>query len=673
MNLRNYWDKGIIYKFIMGIIAPFAIIFILAGLIVLLNTRSSLMNAANFELEANSNATALEIDIFFTKYIELTKQMAHNTQSRDMFLSLTPDTKGVDVLDIVNIAVETYDRILADDAFITLVWTADFDSGESVRSGGVIRGLPDYDMTTRGWYTEMMTNRALTITEPYMDSSTNQMVTSIMMPVWHGSELLGLVGIDISLESLAEIMTHNKTGKSGYDILVSKDGVIVFHPESDLIGEAFENSGLDKTIIDAIAKGLPGSYTFRDNRVTKLGVINPIMDTGWLSVSVIPRSELLSSFYLNQILMLTTFSIGLIVLIFISLKIAKIISRPIQEMANMAGRIAEGDLDVMITAQADDETGQMAKSISAMVTRLRDYVLYIDEISSTLNSIANGDLVFQLKQEYHGEFSSVKQGLLNLRDKLSETLHMISATSEQVSNGAKQMSDGAMSLASGSTEQSATLVSLSGSIAEISDQTKETAARTSNASKLAATIIENAEKGSQQMEQMIVAVNEINQANQGINDVIKVIDNIASQTNLLALNASIEAARAGEAGKGFAVVAEEVRSLAVACATSAQDTAKLIANSMEKAKLGTQIADETSKSLEEIVSGINESAKIISEIAYSSEGQASSITNINESINAVTEVVQNNSAIAEESAAASQEMTSQTIVLENLISQFKLK
>jgi methyl-accepting chemotaxis protein len=171
----------------------------------------------------------------------------------------------------------------------------------------------------------------------------------------------------------------------------------------------------------------------------------------------------------------------------------------------------------------------------------------------------------------------------------------------------------------------------------------------------------------------MIAVNEITQASQSIGKVIKVIDDIAFQTNILALNAAVEAARAGQHGKGFAVVAEEVRSLAAKSAEAANDTGSLIANSIEKAGVGAKIASETAASLVEIVSGINESSRIVEEIAASSEVQSADILQINNGIDQVAQVVQQNSATAEQSAAASEELSGQSDMLKGLISQFRLK
>jgi len=247
----------------------------------------------------------------------------------------------------------------------------------------------------------------------------------------------------------------------------------------------------------------------------------------------------------------------------------------------------------------------------------------------------------------------------------------INASTSQVSSGAKQIADGSQSLAQGSTEQAASVEQLSASISDIAQKTKENADMAFEADNLAGTIKSNAEKGSLQMDEMMAAVKDINQASQSISKVIKVIDDIAFQTNILSLNAAVEAARAGQHGKGFAVVAEEVRNLSAKSAQAAKETEELIANSMEKAELGSAIANETAGSLAEIVLGINESSQIIEGIARSSEEQAVAIKQINQGIDQVAQVVQQNSATAQESAAASVEMSVQASVLENMIAQFK--
>jgi methyl-accepting chemotaxis protein len=238
-------------------------------------------------------------------------------------------------------------------------------------------------------------------------------------------------------------------------------------------------------------------------------------------------------------------------------------------------------------------------------------------------------------------------------------------------SASKQISSGAASLAGGATEQAASIEELSSSIAEIAQKSKMNMEMAETTAELTNTIKNSVENGSRHMDEMIGAVGEINAASGSISKVIKTIDDIAFQTNILALNAAVEAARAGSAGKGFAVVAEEVRNLANKSAEAAKDTAVLIENSMEKASLGTRIADETAACLTEIVSGINESGGLILEIAKASEEQSANIDQINVGIGMVSQVVQQNSATAEESAAASEEMSAQADSLEAMVHKFK--
>jgi methyl-accepting chemotaxis protein len=183
------------------------------------------------------------------------------------------------------------------------------------------------------------------------------------------------------------------------------------------------------------------------------------------------------------------------------------------------------------------------------------------------------------------------------------------------------------------------IVELSGAISEIASKTKENAALSVRAADLANTIKQNAEKSSTQMGEMTSAVSDINQSSQKINNVIQVINDITFQTNLLALNASVEAARVGEQGKGFAVVADEVRNLAIRSRDAASNTDSLIQESLTKAALGVRIADDTASSLSNIVSDINNSNQIASEIAKSSEEQSAAILQINQSIEQVSQLI----------------------------------
>ncbi|MCL1816016.1 MAG: methyl-accepting chemotaxis protein [Clostridiales bacterium] len=364
--------------------------------------------------------------------------------------------------------------------------------------------------------------------------------------------------------------------------------------------------------------------------------------------------------------------IAAIVSITLALTITSYIVTPLHHLTNfMKNASTEGNL---VFCQSDIEEVKKCSNrrdeIGVCVVSSNSFIEHVVNISETLENIADGDLTKELS--LLSEKDTLGISLQKVNDRLNSMFAEINFSTAQVNTGAKQVADGAQTLAQGSTQQAAAIDQLSSSIADITEKTKTNADKAEEATKLANTIRGNAEKSSTQMNNMMSAVEDINQASQSIGQVIKVIDDIAFQTNILALNAAVEAARAGQHGKGFAVVAEEVRNLAAKSADAAKETGALIQNSIEKAKLGSQIACETAVSLTDIVSGINESSRLIGEIAQSSEDQSTDIGQINIGIAQVAQVVQQNSATAEQSAAASEEMSSQSNILQELAAQFRL-
>ena len=358
---------------------------------------------------------------------------------------------------------------------------------------------------------------------------------------------------------------------------------------------------------------------------------------------------------------------------FLALYISRLISRPITALSRFMKK-AGSTGDIMLNPEDLKDIGKYAElkdEIGQTVGNTVSFIRHVTNIAGNLETVANGDLTVDIK--LLSDNDTMGKSLHQMVESLGRMFGDIQTSTNQVSSGAKQVADGSQALAQGATEQAASIQQLSSSIAEIAERTKENAATAGKTSVLSETIKENAEKGSQQMDEMIVAVNDINDASRNISKIIKTIDDIAFQTNILALNAAVEAARAGHHGKGFAVVAEEVRNLASKSAEAAKDTGNMIQNSMEMAELGTRIAGETATSLREIVMGINESSQLIGEIAKASEDQSQGISQINIGIDQVAQVIQQNSATAEESAAASQEMSNQSAMLEELIAQFKLK
>jgi methyl-accepting chemotaxis protein len=345
-------------------------------------------------------------------------------------------------------------------------------------------------------------------------------------------------------------------------------------------------------------------------------------------------------------------------------------AKPVNEISNVMGQIAEGNLSASVTGNYNGAFGKLSGVVNETISTINTI---IGKISFVLTNIADSNLDLQQVEAYHGDFAAISDGLNTIINTLNELVKNISTATDQVASGAKQVSEGSQNLSHGATEQASSVEQLTASISEISSQTKNNATNANEANSLAKTTKDSAVQGNSQMKEMLTAMNDINESSSNISKIIKVIDDIAFQTNILALNAAVEAARAGQYGKGFAVVAEEVRNLAARSANAANDTTTLIEGSIQKITSGTDIANHTASALSDIVSSVDKVSDLVSDIAVASNEQATGIAQIDKGVEVVSNVVQTNSATAEQSAAASEQLSSQAEYLREMLAKFKLR
>ena len=351
-------------------------------------------------------------------------------------------------------------------------------------------------------------------------------------------------------------------------------------------------------------------------------------------------------------------------------KFANAVVEPMTEMEGVLENMSNGVFDKRVNG---NYKGDFLKLKNTVNTTIENVVSYIDEISSVLQKLADNDLKQGITREYVGSFSNIKDALNNIITTLNTVIGDIVSASDQVSDGAKQIAASSMRLAEGATEQSSSVQELNASISVMSESISGNSENAKTAEKISEQSKRSAAKGNEDMQSMLVSMDGIKDSSDQITKIIKVIEDIAFQTNLLALNAAVEAARAGEHGKGFAVVAEEVRNLASRSQTAAKETAELIEESGLRVDEGTKIAGQTATALTGIVDDVSKIAEIIASITISSQEQSASINQISIGISQITQVVQSNSATSEEAASASQELSSQSDVMRNLVSSFKLK
>ncbi len=346
------------------------------------------------------------------------------------------------------------------------------------------------------------------------------------------------------------------------------------------------------------------------------------------------------------------------------------LTEPMAQVSRMLNSLSKGELEDRFTGEYAGDFSEMQQSLNGS---MEDIASYIAEISAVLQRVAQGDLSVELTREYVGAFDALKQSINAIIHAMNDVIGNIGVAAEQVAAGTRQVSVGSQMVSAGAAEQADAISALTSAMAGISAQTQENVGHAGDAEALSLAAIARAKRGEGQMKNTQAAMREISAACKEISQVIRVIDEIAFQTNILALNAAVEAAHAGSYGKGFAVVAEEVRSLAARSAQAAQETAGMVHGALNKAQAGGESLQLTAQALAEMVQSIEQEAALIGVIVKASDEQAAGITQVDKNISQLSYVVQANSATAEETAAASEELSGQAELLKELVGRFQIK
>lgn len=343
---------------------------------------------------------------------------------------------------------------------------------------------------------------------------------------------------------------------------------------------------------------------------------------------------------------------------------------PINEAALVLNQLDQGNLGARMTGNYRGDFEKIKTAVNATGKELQ---AYIAEMSEVLIKLSSKNLNVEIHREYMGDFNQMKVAINHIIDSFNLMASELQNAAEQVELGATEVASTSQVLSQGAAEQASTVQEISATITQVASQTRQNAENANNANDISIEAREQAELGNHKMQDMLLAMNGIDESSNNISKIIRVIDGIAFQTRILSLNAAVEAAKAGEFGRGFAVVADEVRNLATRSANAAQETTDLIEDTLNKVEQGKSIANNTAKALSQIVGRITEAGEIVEEIAEASLEQSAAIDEIGAGILEVSKVTQSNSTTAEQSATASQNMSKQAQMLNNLISEFNLK
>ncbi len=294
-----------------------------------------------------------------------------------------------------------------------------------------------------------------------------------------------------------------------------------------------------------------------------------------------------------------------------------------------------------------------------------------DYAAQVAQRIADGDLATPVIVPA-GDTTSMMASMRSMQERLATIVSEVRSGTETIAAASAQVAAGSQDLSARTEQQASSLEETASSMEELTSTVKQNADNARQANGLAANASEVASKGGAVIGQVVDTMSEINASATKIVDIISVIDSIAFQTNILALNAAVEAARAGEQGRGFAVVASEVRILAQRSASAAKDIESLIGDSVSKVDAGSRLVNEAGLTMSSIVDSVKRVTDIMQEISSASQEQTSGIEQINQAITQMDQVTQQNAALVEEAAAASESMQGQAAKLANIVSVFKV-